>query len=202
VLIAPSPNALQKLLNCCQKYAVSNELVYNETKTKCMVFKPQGMHDLHIPLFHLNNSILTIADKVKYLGVIITNDQKGDCDIKRQMKSIYCRGNILIKKFKHCSEDVKVKLFKSYCTSLYCSQLWCQYKIETVRKLQTAYNRIFRNFMGLKQDVSISAHFVANGVDTLAVIWRKLIFSFRKRILESNNTLICGIVNSLLFLYS
>lgn len=202
VLIAPSPNALQKLLNCCQKFADKNELVYNEKKTKCMVFKPNGFYDLHIPKFYLNNSMLNLVDKEKYLGVIVTEDQKDDCDIKRQIRSIYSRGNILIRRFKHCSDDVKLKLFRSYCNSLYCAQLWCQFKCETVRKLQTAYNRVFRNLMKLKQDISISAYCTTSNIDTLTVIWRKLIFSFRKRVLESNNTLISAIVNSLMFLDS
>ena len=202
VLLAPSPNSLQKLLNLCQEYADSNELVYNESKTKSMVFKPAGMSDLYVPKFYLKGSVLSCVDKQKYLGVYISDDQKDDCDISRQIKAVYTRGNILINKFKHCSEDVKVKLFTSYCTSFYCAQLWCHYRQESVRKLQTAYNRIFRNLMNFKQDVSMSAMFIQYNVDSFKVIWRKLIYSFRKRILESDNRIVLSNVNTMMFLDS
>jgi len=76
------------------------------------------------------------------------------------------------------------------------------YKKENVRKLQTAYNRIFRTLMNFKYDVSISAQFVSKNIDTFTVIWRKLIVSFRKRLLESENSIISGIVQSLMFLDS
>ena len=43
-----------------------------------------------------------------------------------------------------CTEDVNCTLFKSYCTSLYTCQLWCNYKSESIRKLCVAYNNVFR----------------------------------------------------------
>ena len=36
------------------------------------------------------------------------------------MRSIYARPNALIRNFKHCSEEVKSLLFKTYCTGFYC----------------------------------------------------------------------------------
>ena len=202
VLLSPSPNALQRLLDCCHDFAIKNELVYNESKTKCMVFKPKCMSNLYVPCFYLNSVELLVTEKQKYLGVIITCDQEDNCDIKRQIKSVYSRGNVLIRKFKHCTDNVKLKLFSSYCNSFYCAQLWCMYKKEHVRKLQTAYNRIFRTLMNFKYDVSISAQFVSKNIDTFTVIWRKLIVSFRKRLLESENSILSGIVQSLMFLDS
>ena len=62
LIIARSPVALQILLDCCQECAEQSELVNNETKTKCMVFKSQSMLDLHVPIFYLNGAVL---DKVR-----------------------------------------------------------------------------------------------------------------------------------------
>ena len=53
------------------------------------------------------------------------------------MMRIYGHGNALIRKFYMYTEDIKCTLFKSYCTSLYTCQLWCNYKSE-------AYNNVFR----------------------------------------------------------
>ena len=39
-----------------------------------------------------------------------------------------------------CSDNVKVNIFRSYCSSLYTSQLWWKYKVSSIRKLYVAYN--------------------------------------------------------------
>ena len=39
-----------------------------------------------------------------------------------------------------CSDNVKVTIFRSYCSSLYTSQLWWKYKVNSIRKLYVAYN--------------------------------------------------------------
>ncbi len=41
-IIASSPSGLQKLLNICSSFALDNTIVYNETKTKFMCFKPRN----------------------------------------------------------------------------------------------------------------------------------------------------------------
>ena len=38
----------------------------------------------------------------------------------RQMRLLYAKSNTLLRTFSHCSSDVKVTLFQSYCTALYC----------------------------------------------------------------------------------
>ena len=199
-LIASSPRALQVLINCCQDFADKNELVFNVKKTKVMVFMPKSMANITVPNFKLKGDSLIRVYTQKYLGVILCEEQKDDLDIQRQIKSIYCKGNILIKRFKNCSDDVKIKLFKSYCTSFYCAQLWSRFKQESFRKLVTAYKRVYRNLMKLNYDTSITNHLVLNNADPVDVILRKLIFSMRSRLLNSTNILVNGIVSSMFYL--
>ena len=78
----------------------------------------------------------------KYLGVIIDEQYCAHEDIQRQTRCIYARGNVLIKKFSVCTNDVKPRHFKS-CHTLYCSQLWCSYNSASFTKLQSNYNNIF-----------------------------------------------------------
>ncbi len=42
----------------------------------------------------------------------------------------------------------------------------------TLKKLQTAYNRVFRKLMRFDRDVSISAKFVQHSVDGFKAVWR------------------------------
>ena len=55
----------------------------------------------------LYGSKLSWVDVYKYLGCFITSDLKDYRDIRRQVRAIYCRGNILIQKFSKCSVNVK-----------------------------------------------------------------------------------------------
>ena len=66
-----------------------------------------------------------------------TNVQDDD-DMLRQMSTLYIRSNKLLRTFHYCSTDVKLELFKSYCTSFYCCYLWTAYKKSTFDRLSVA----------------------------------------------------------------
>ena len=80
-----------------------------------MVFKPKS-YKLSCPLLYMDSQVLKYADNVKYLGFTFSSDQKVDIDILRQLRTIYTKSNILLRLFHHCSVDVKLALFRSYCT--------------------------------------------------------------------------------------
>ena len=44
------------------------------------------------------------------------------------MRLLYAKSNKLLRTFSHCSTDVKITLFQSYCTGLYCPYWWNDYK--------------------------------------------------------------------------
>ena len=93
---------------------------------------------------------------------MINNDLNDNDDISRQIRSIYGAGNILIKKFKYCSEDVKDYLFKTYCTSMYGGHLCCKYNLTVLTIAKVAYKCISRKFRNPGKDTSISANMVAS----------------------------------------
>ena len=106
----------------------------------------------------------------------------------------------IIRNFKHCSDAVKCQLFKSFCTSFYCASLWSCYTIESLRHLKVAYNRIFRILMGMHHRTRMSENLISRGLDPFKVIVRKLSWSFRSRVLQSDNMLLKIIVNSMYFM--
>ena len=57
------------------------------------------------------------------------------------MRLLYAKSNKLLRTFSHCSTDVKITLFQSYCTALYCSYLWNDYKKSTFSKVRVAFNK-------------------------------------------------------------
>ena len=89
-----------------------------------MCFKPRGVKLSNLPIVYLSNQALEYKDSLKYLGVFLSSNFTDDEDVKRQIKSLYCKTNILIRKFYNCSYEVKIKLFQSFCSGMYCCQLW------------------------------------------------------------------------------
>ena len=70
-----------------------------------------------------------------------------DDDMLRQMRTLYIRSNKLLRTFYHCSIDVKLELFRSFCTSFYCCYLWTAYKKSTFNKLRVAFNNAYRRVL-------------------------------------------------------
>ena len=84
---------------------------------------PKWLQHIKLSDIVLNGKKLTYLDSHKYLGVIIRHDMFDDMSISQQVKGTYARGNILISIFRKCDDDVKVKLFKTFCNNFYgCSQ--------------------------------------------------------------------------------
>ena len=108
----------------------------------------------------------------------------------------------LLKKFKNCSDDIKVQLFRSYCTGMYTGQLWWNYSKCVIRKLIVAYNRAFRLLMGYPRDCSASGMFANNRLPSAQAILRNLCYKFIKRLEKSENNLIHNIRNSDIWFHS
>ena len=131
----------------------------------------------------------------------MTSDASDNKDIKRQIRSIYSRGNMIISKFRKCTIDVKIQLFKTFCTSLYCAHLWSDFSTVVFNKLRVAYNNIFRHLMHIDKRSSISQAFVSSRVYSFYEVLRNNINSFIKRIYTSGNILVNTCINMPHFIY-
>ena len=113
-----------------------------------------------------------------------------DCVFKVR-KGLYARGNTIKRKFSNCSEDVKLALFRCYCSSFYCCALWSDEDSEALQIAKVCHNNIFRYFIKTKFKDSISRHFIIRNTPNFDVIRRKALVSFYRRMIFSQNELIC-----------
>ena len=86
---APSPKALQMFIDICIGFAMENDILYNEEKTKCMCIKPFVMNDLYVPMFHLGHLNIKAVEKETYLGYIINTSMSDDDHIIKEIRNIY-----------------------------------------------------------------------------------------------------------------
>ena len=116
------------LLNICSDFTCTNDVVFNESKTKLMCYKPSSCPHLHVHDIVLNTRVISIVKEHRHLGILLQDNQNEEDDMKRHVKGIYSRGNILADRFRNCSTNVKNYLFRAYCSNAYGCQLWATYR--------------------------------------------------------------------------
>ena len=195
VLLSASVIGLQKLLDICGVYCSEHSLLFNVIKTKCVYFcnvKPA----VTFGSISLNDTIVEVQNRFKYLGHVITADLNDDYDIESQLRCFYGRGNMIVRKFKTCSPTIKVLLFKTFCGTIYCNSLWSTYTDKIMKRFQIAYNNMFRKLFSLPYDCSASEMFAVNHVPAYVHIRRTAMHSLSVRLQASNNEVllrICGL---------
>ena len=114
------------------------------------------------------------------------------------MTSLYARRNLIIRNFKHCSNDVKIRLFKTFCSNMYCGHLWSYYFSYSYSKIRVAFKQIYRCLMKLDRS-SISQSRLIYDIDNFGIIIRKAGYKFTERLMKSENTVIGAIINAIFF---
>jgi len=128
----------------CQAYAESHGIIFNCNKTVCMTFKAKSAKNTVTPLLTLGGQNVKSVNQCKYLGIVLDTELSDDKDIQRQLRYQYCAANKLRDSFCRCSNAVKNVRFRSFCTPMYASQLWCNFRKSCMQKLRVAYNFAWR----------------------------------------------------------
>ena len=62
-----------------------------------------------------NGIALQFVTDFRYLGHLVNNKMSDDDDINRELRNLFVRTNILIRRNGKCSTSVKLVLFRTYC---------------------------------------------------------------------------------------
>ena len=199
VLISPSTQGMSKLLSECQRYGIECDIMFNPKKSAVMFIKPEFMKNAKLPDFEINNETIDVVKQYLYLGHIICDSLSDDLDIARQRKKIYAQGNCLLRKFHMCTVDVKVTLFKSYCSSFYTAQLWTNYTQNAINKLYIAYHNIMKLLIGANKREHTRPICVTLNIKFCPALIRNLVYKFMKRLITSENTILKALCESTCF---
>ena len=95
-----------------------------------------------------------------------------------------------------------LRVFKSYCATMYCPSMWFDSTVTSLKKLKIAYNNGLRRLLNLAKYNSASEMFVKLNIPSFGELLSKFVFSFKSRIMNSDNLLVNGIIRSALTLFS
>ena len=82
------------------------------------------------------------------------------------------RVNGITKNVSMCSPVVKATLFTTFCSNMYCSQLWRDFRSCYIRQLIVGYNHSFRYIMNYSRNCSAIGMFVFNNIPSFMELWR------------------------------
>ena len=188
VLMAPSAKGLQRLIDICYQYGKDHNIKFNSLKSVYMVvYKGRKVKVNSLPQLYIGDQTLKMVDKCKYLGHVMCSNLSDSDDIQRQIRELYVNANMLTRKFSLCSDNVKILLFKMYCTPLYCSSLWSNYTKYMFSRIRVAYNNSLRLLLCRPRCCSASQMFTECNVLTLECNVRKHRGNLLKRLSSSTN---------------
>ena len=113
----------------------------------------------------------TIPSIIKF--IMVNSSFKTTNGVKTQTRNFYTRANLLIRNFRYYTDNVKCYLFQSYCTSMYCCQLWFNSTKSSMKKFRTSYNSALRWFPTISKPYSASQMFVSRGIVSFDELLRK-----------------------------
>lgn len=125
-LLAPSANAMRKLLAVCESFANEYSVVFNVNKSKYVKFDGRKGASRHTnnAEFYLCNSAIENVDNWMHLGHMLRADLDDADDIQLRRGSMIAQTNKILCCFANTDSVVKDRLFKAYCTSYYGCELW------------------------------------------------------------------------------
>ena len=131
VLLAPTPSAMSKMLTICDDFAVEHDVLFNASKSKCIYFYPMcransllHKYDISQLKFTISGYSIDFVDNYKHLGHIISNRRSDDVDITDKRSVFIGQANNVLCYFARLNVNVKLRLFSSYCSSFFGSELW------------------------------------------------------------------------------
>ena len=114
---------------------------------------------------------------------------KTTIDVARQTRKFYLQDNLLLRNFRHCSDDVKCVLSQTYCT-----------KSSIKNYLQVTIYSVLRRLLYISKPYSASNMIVSRRIPTFAELLRKSVYRFSKRTESSSNSVIGACLSPLMFI--
>ena len=193
VLLAPAWYAMKRLLDIVAVETINIDMKCNTLKTVCMVYAPRNKRLIichQFPQFMLDGVCLQFVEQFKYLGHILDNKLHDDQDINREIRNLFVRVNILLRRFKNCSKDVKIQLFRSYCICLYDISLWLYYSSVKISKLRSCYIKCIKVFFGYNRFDSVTQMLLNLQLPSFDTLITNCKLSFKQKWCSCNNNIV------------
>ena len=198
VLLAPSANAMRRMLQVCDDYAAQYNVLFNATKSKCLcchsVGTPKyGLKFVNCQPFYIGSKAIEFVERWPHLGHIISNDCDDADDILSKKLTFIGQANKVLYNFRHVDCITKTKLVNAYCTSFYGPELW-DLSHRDIESVCTAWRKGLRRIWQLPRAThSVLLPRLSNTVPIFDMFYKRML-NFVHRCLTSDSSLVSSIM--------
>ena len=139
-----------QMLKICEQFSREFSITFNTSKSKLLLFGPNSCEPR---LLTMNEKEIPFVLHDKHLGNFI-GENSDLAHIDMAIQELYSRVNLLDSQFHYVTADVKYRLFKAYCMSVYGSPLWNFEHVRYIEKSAVAWCKCLKKLL----DLSIKTH--------------------------------------------
>jgi len=121
VLLAPTPRAMRHMLQICESYGQKFFIQFNANKSACMLVGKRFVSVRHKVQFYIDGQQIPVVDEFLHLGHTVVSQLDDNKEILNKRNELCGKiNNVLCYRYlKCCDPVVKVKLLRSYCTTVW-----------------------------------------------------------------------------------
>ena len=189
-LLAPTLQALQKLISICEDYAKEFNVTFNGSKSQFLVFKGKGCKVDNTSIV-VNGTELSNVTSADHLGHRVSTIDKASLEADALCK-FWKSYNLFMADFGHIKSSVKCKLFKTYCCSFYGASLWPLHS-NGVYNVCVAWRKALRYIWGVPYTTHKYLVAMLTGSAPLEICFEKRFMKFYLQCSNSKSALLKGV---------
>ncbi len=144
ILLAPTRCSMKKMLELCEQFSADYDICFNPSKSKAVCFGSSLSANSN---FSFGGKTIDVAQIEQHLGYFIGTDSDVS-QIQQTIGQLNGNVNLLMAQFSRTNIDIKYKLFKSFCMSVYGSPLW-NYSDKVCEAFYVAWRKCIRRLLNV-----------------------------------------------------
>lgn len=174
ILLSPTLMSIKKMLCICETFANEYDVLFNSEKSKLLMYSSKSKRAADNIKINFMAGTIVQSKLEKHLGNII-----GPCCNEKMIddavSDFYVRVNMTLSHFANIAPHVRYKLFKTYCMSLYGSQLW-DLQNKYTNKLYVSWRKAVRRVLAVPNTTHCKLlHYIAEDKDINVQIYERFI---------------------------
>ena len=190
-LIAPTREALQKMIDVCAAYCSKYCLMFNVAKTKVMVFGKLSRDLSSLAEISINGENVKYVKSCKYLGFYLVSHDKFKLSVIEDLRGFFGSANSVLSSIMKPRENVLMQLLYSNCVpKLTFGAAVKDLSSSEMNQFNVAVNTAARRIFGFRQWQSIRQIRDVYNYDPIEVLYEKAKNRFHGGMLTHDNSIL------------
>ena len=136
------------MLEQCESFSRTHDILFNASKTKYMVFKRRELVHVNAAPLYFDGSPINCVHECDLLGITLSSNRSTDNVIEKAVMKFNIKSNEVFSDFKLLPCYIKSKLFTTFCIDAYGCQLW-NFESKEVHNFYVAWRKAVRKLWRL-----------------------------------------------------